>query len=184
MSTTSTPVSPDAYAVLRDAIESLTEGFALYDEDARLVMHNARYAEMNALVEDLLVPGLDYEILLREMVRRGGYADAVGREDEWISQRLDNSLTFAQDDIVRHTNGKAYQVSIHPTQLGGFVVTRTDITERQSAEDRQRESDEVMRQVLEASPAAVVMARVGIAPLRSATNRASSAAVRSSIGGA
>lgn len=147
--------------LLRDAIESLSEGFALYDEDNRLVMFNARYREMNGLVADLLEPGLDYEIMLREMARRGGYADAIGQEEEWIAERIGNSMDYDKNVEVRHTNGKTYSVSVHPTTLGGFVVTRTDITERKQSEANEREGDLLVRRVLEGSPAAVIMARVG-----------------------
>ncbi len=147
--------------LLRDAIESLSEGFALYDNDHRLVMFNSRYREMNGLVADLLEPGLDYEMMLREMARRGGYKDAVGREDEWVAERVDNAMDYTQEDEITHTNGNTYIVSIHPTKLGGFVVTRTDVTKRKQAEARERDGDLLVRRVLDASPAAVVMAQVG-----------------------
>jgi signal transduction histidine kinase len=150
-----------ALDLLRDAIESLSEGFALYDNDHRLVMFNNRYREMNGLVADLLEPGLDYEMMLREMARRGGYADAVGREDEWVAERVENATEYAQEDEITHTNGNTYIVSIHPTKLGGFVVTRTDVTKRKQAEARERDGDLLVRRVLDASPAAVIMAHVG-----------------------
>lgn len=151
----------NALDLLSDAIESLSEGFALYDNDHRLVMFNSRYREMNGLVADLLEPGLRYEMMLREMARRGGYADAIGREDAWVAERVDNAMEYAQEDEITHTNGNTYIVSIHPTKLGGFVVTRTDVTKRKQAEARERDGDLLMRRVLEASPAAVVMAQVG-----------------------
>lgn len=147
--------------MLRDAIESLSEGFALYDEDSRLVMFNSSYREMNHAVADILEPGLEWEILMRETARRGIYADAVGREAEWISDRVDNGIEYIQDFELRHTDGSCYLVSVHPTKLGGFVVTRTDITDKKQAEINERDGDLLIRQVLEASPAAVVMARVG-----------------------
>lgn len=147
--------------MLRDAIESLSEGFALYDEDGRLVMFNTRYREMNHAVEDILEPGLDWEILMRETARRGVYAEAIGREDEWISARIENGIEYIQDYELKHTDGTYYTVSVHPTKLGGFVVTRTDITARKHAEIAERDGDLLIRQVLEASPAPVVMARVG-----------------------
>ncbi len=153
--------SGKALDLLRDAIESLTEGFALYDNDHRLVMFNSRYKEMNGLVADLLVPGLEYEVMLREMARRGGYTDAIGREDAWVAERVENAIEYAQDDEITHTNGKTFIVSIHPTKLGGFVVTRTDVTDRRQAEARERDGDLLVRRVLEANPAAVVMAQVG-----------------------
>ncbi|MEM9104121.1 MAG: ATP-binding protein [Pseudomonadota bacterium] len=153
--------SHKALDMLRDAIEALSEGFALYDEDNRLVVYNRRYREMNHAVEDILEPGLDWEILMRETARRGVYADAVGHEDEWVSNRLENGIEYIQDYELKHADGSCYLVSVHPTKLGGFVVTRTDITERKQAEAAERDGDELIRQVLEASPAPVVMARVG-----------------------
>ena len=147
--------------MLRDAIESLSEGFALYDEDGCLVMFNNRYREMNHAVADILEPGLDWEILMRETARRGVYAEAIGQEDSWVSARIENGIEYIQDYELKHTDGTYYEVSVHPTKLGGFVVTRTDITARKQAEVAERDGDLLIRQVLEASPAPVVMARVG-----------------------
>ena len=147
--------------LLSDAIESLSEGFALYDHEHRLVMFNERYREINTLIADLLEPGLPYEILLREMVNRGVYSDAAGREEAWVAERLENAVTYVRGDEVNHTSGKSYLVSIHPTKLGGFVVTKTDITARKQTEAQERDGDLLVRTVLDASSAVVVMARTG-----------------------
>ncbi|WP_233494867.1 ATP-binding protein [Ruegeria sp. A3M17] len=147
--------------LLRDAIESLKEGFALYDDDRRLVMFNQQYAEMNKGVADLLEPGLDWEILMRETARRGIYADAIGNEQQWVSDRLANGVEFIQDFELTETDGRTYLVSVHPTQLGGFVVTREDITDRKQAEVEERDGDLLIRKVLDASSAVVTMARIG-----------------------
>ena len=47
----------DARKMLADAIESLSEGFALYDEDGKLVMCNTSYREVNTGVADLAGAG-------------------------------------------------------------------------------------------------------------------------------
>ncbi len=147
--------------LLRDAIESLSEGFALYDDDRRLIMCNTRYKEMNHAVADLLEPGLDWEILMRETARRGIYAEAIGREEEWVADRLVNGVEYIQDFELAHTDGTCSLVSVHPTNLGGFVVTRTDITAKKQAESVERDGDLLVRRVLDSGPAAVVMARLG-----------------------
>ncbi|MEM9332947.1 MAG: ATP-binding protein [Pseudomonadota bacterium] len=147
--------------LLRDAIESLKEGFALYDDDRRLVMFNQRYADMNKGVADILKPGLDWEILMRETAKRGIYAEAIGNEEKWVSDRLNNGVEFIQDYELVETDGRTYLVSVHPTNLGGFVVTREDITDRKQIEADEREGDLLIRTVLDASSAVVVMARIG-----------------------
>ncbi|MGI9367031.1 MAG: ATP-binding protein [Rhizobiaceae bacterium] len=151
----------DALDVLRDAIESLSEGFALYDEDRQLVMCNQRYKDMNYAVADLLEPGLDWEILMRETARRGVYAEAIGREEAWIQDRLETTHDYVDEYELEHTDGSHYLVSTHPTKLGGFVVTRTDVTERKKAEFMDREGDLLVRTVLDASSTIVIMARTG-----------------------
>lgn len=150
-----------AREVLSDAIESLSEGFALYDENDRLVLCNERYREMNKAAEDIIEPGMSWEMLMRTLARRGVYKDAIGREEEWVSERLANGVEFIQDFELRHTDGRTYLVSVHPTRLGGFVVTRTDITAMKQAEAIERDSDLLVRKVLDSGSAVVVMARIG-----------------------
>ena len=116
---------------------------------------------MNKGIADLLKPGLDWEILMRESARRGIYADALGREDQWVADRLANGVEFIQDYELSETDGKTYLVSVHPTTLGGFVVTRVDITDKKQNEALERDSDLLVRTVLDASSAVVVMARIG-----------------------
>ena len=150
-----------AQDLLRDAIESLKEGFALYDENRCLVMFNQRYAEMNKGVAHLLKPGLNWEILMRETARRGVYADAIGNEEQWVADRLGNGVEFIQDFELTETDGRTYLVSVHPTRSGGFVVTREDITSRKQAEIEERDGDILIQKVLDASSAVVTMARIG-----------------------
>ncbi len=146
--------------VLADAIEALSEGFALYDEDGDLVMCNSEYRAMNSGVADLLEPGLNWEILMRESARRGIYADAIGREAEWVNDQLSNGGEFIQAFELKHTDGKVFHVSVHPTKLGGFVVTRTDVTSVKEAEALKGEADELVNKVLEACPASILMSRI------------------------
>jgi signal transduction histidine kinase/PAS domain-containing protein len=147
--------------LLGDAIESLSEGFALYDEHGRLVIFNEQYREMNRAAADIIEPGVSWEILMRTLARRGAYKDAIGREEEWVSERLANGVDYIQEFELRHTDGSCYLVSVHPTKLGGFVVTRTDITAMKQAEATERESDLLVRKVLDSTSAVVVMARIG-----------------------
>ncbi|MGI9402293.1 MAG: ATP-binding protein, partial [Rhizobiaceae bacterium] len=150
-----------AREMLGDAIESLSEGFALYDEEGKLVLFNDKYREMNSAVEDILAPGLRWEMLMRTLARRGVYADAIGSEEQWVSDRLSGGGEYIQEYELKQTDGSTYSVSVHPTKLGGFVVTRTDITATKQAEATERESDLLVRKVLDTCSAVVVMARIG-----------------------
>ena len=56
---------------LRDALESINEGFALWDADDRLIFANRRYASLYSSMNSLPQPGESYETLLRAAVSAG-----------------------------------------------------------------------------------------------------------------
>lgn len=146
-----------AREMLADAVESLSEGFALYDEDHRLVMCNSLYRELNQPVRDLIKPGVEWNELLRESAKRGVYRDAVGREDKWLDEQIQSRIEFHSPFEVPLSDGKWHSVSIHPTDLGGFVVTRADISERKKAEAAERDATAVLQKVLDACPSPIRM---------------------------
>ncbi len=149
-----------ARETLEDAIESLSEGFALYDAEDRLVMCNERYREFNEQSADMLAAGVRWSDFIRAGAERGQYRNAVGRVDEWIEERVeqrrqpDAKLEFQQSD------GRWFEVSNQRTRSGGVVVTRSDITDRKQMEQALRESEALIRQVLEAAPLPVGMTRL------------------------
>jgi signal transduction histidine kinase/ActR/RegA family two-component response regulator len=149
-----------AREMLANAIESLSEGFALYDEDHRLVMCNRLYREMNTPVADLIRPGMKWTDMLRAGASRGMYVDAIGREEEWFNDRVQNRVRFQSRYEANLGNGKWHSVSIHPTDLGGFVVTRADISERKKAEASEREATALLKQVLDACPTPTRMSTI------------------------
>src|SRR6185437_8546410 len=73
---------------LEEAIEALPEGFALFDAEDRLVLFNARYRSLYPRSGNAIVVGARFADILRERVRRGEYAGAKDRPDEWIAERL------------------------------------------------------------------------------------------------
>lgn len=74
---------------LVEAIESISEGFAYYGADDRLVLCNSCYREMlHSGVDHNLVPGTSFEAIIRNAAERGEIEDATGHVEEWIQKRL------------------------------------------------------------------------------------------------
>ena len=65
----------------------------------------------------------------------------------------------AHDLEIVQADGRIYSVSLRPTSSGGFVITRTDITERRRAEAMIRDREALLATVLDTIPVAIVMAR-------------------------
>jgi len=150
--------SPD---MLREVIEAMSEGLALFDEEARLVRCNAGYRELNPLIADMLEPGLEWEIILRESGMRGAIAaDALDRL-RWMENRLATGAGSSAALEIELTNGAIHEIAMRQTPVGGFVVTQSDISEKRQYEEHERQADILLRKVLEACPANVIMSRIG-----------------------
>ncbi|MEP1208055.1 MAG: PAS domain-containing protein [Rhizobiaceae bacterium] len=152
--------SSEVSEVFSDALDSLTEGFALFDSNHRLVVCNQAARDMSHPLEHLYEPGVSREHIIRQEAKLGGYVDAAGREEDWIAQHLDTGTHFKQNIKMERSNGSCYLVSTYPTKLGGLVVTSRDITETKRIEVEKRQSDDLVRMVLETSASAVLMTRL------------------------
>lgn len=148
-----------ARETLHDAVESLSEGFALYDTEDRLVMCNQRYRDFNFMSADLLVPGVSWVDFIRGGAERGQYTGAEGRIDTWLEERKQLRRQFSTEMEFQQTDGRWFQFSNQPTRQGGIVVTRTDISNRKEMERALRDSESLVRSILEAAPVPVAMTR-------------------------
>lgn len=124
----------------RDAIESISDGFALYDNQDRLVFCNRRYREIYATSADLLVPGRTFADILRIGAERGQYAEAVGRVEEWVAERLERH--YALETLEQQLgDGRWLRIVERRTSDGGIVGIRSDITDLKAAEALRRQRD-------------------------------------------
>ncbi|MDP7014295.1 MAG: PAS domain S-box protein [Pirellulaceae bacterium] len=142
---------------LIDAIDSFTEAFALYDADDRLVICNQKYREAYSDCVDLLEPGSLFLDQIRAGAARGQIAAAVGREEEWVRERLEQHENPGGVSLQELGDGRWLQVSERRTREGGIVGVRTDITERKLAVDALRESEARLRSVLETSSVFILL---------------------------
>jgi adenylate cyclase len=117
---------------LIDAIESINEGFALYDADDRLVLCNSRYEELLYPGEDVpMVPGTSFERVIRRAAERGHIQEAKGRVDAWVAERIARHRNPVAAEIQHRDGNRWIQVSERRIAGGGTVAIYTDITEIQ-----------------------------------------------------
>ncbi|MBV7455518.1 PAS-domain containing protein [Acidovorax sp. sif1233] len=117
-----------ARELLQDAVESLPEGFALFDADDRLVVCNAQYRKLYPISAPMIVPGSTFEQIARYGVERGQYLDAVGNEEDWIAQRVADHRSASQAVLQRLPHGRWLQADERRTPQGGIAGVRTDVT--------------------------------------------------------
>jgi PAS domain S-box-containing protein len=141
-----------AQRLLYDAIESVSEGFVLFDSDDRLVLCNSHYRLRMAEVSDMLVPGTLFETMITAAVRRGVVVSANADPDEWLRQRLAAHQVPAGPRKTHLASGTWLQVREYRTRDGGYVSIQTDITSQVAAERALSDSEERHRQLVELAP--------------------------------
>lgn len=140
---------------MTSAIEALSESFALFDEQDRLVLCNARFRAAHLQFGDLMERGLPWSIFVSQAGRHGR-----GLALEQIEAHL---ASGQQTPIAVETElpgDRWVHLGMHPTAEGGFVLTETDVTQAHAAAELRGEADDLMREVLDACAANVLMTRI------------------------
>ena len=109
---------------LVDAIESISESFALFDANERLVLANTRFKEFHG-GGDLIRPGSALDEVLRADTARGPLS---------IEQRLAHCRSPGAPFELILTDGRIILVSDRRTSQGGYVSVGTDISDKKVAE--------------------------------------------------
>ena len=122
-----------AREVLAEAIDSLTDGFALFDKNRSLVLCNEQYRTMLPALSEELVPGADFEKLWETARERGQFLQVLDAEN---GEPLD-SMTAWQSTVpveLLTREGRWLLARDRVTASGGRVGVSIDITERKHAE--------------------------------------------------
>lgn len=128
------------------ALQSLHQGVALYDADARLITCNRQYSAGLDRCESEIHPGIHYGELVDLAFDRGQYAITREDNDPAVMRLLAYDAPTGTSPIeVRHHDGRWMEVERHRTEDDGIVTITTDITEI-----KQRE-DELLKQAAELS---------------------------------
>jgi NO-binding membrane sensor protein with MHYT domain len=118
---------------MREAIESIADGFCLFDMDDRLVECNQRYREIMNFGTPIMT-GMSFEAIMRGAAQAGLILDADGRLEEWMAERLLRHRT-PRENFVEHFRGDRWiRVSERRVWNTGTVAIRTDITELKQTE--------------------------------------------------
>lgn len=120
---------------LRDAIDALPAGIAFYDKADRLYLWNKPYENISGDCLSILRRGIQFRDMLKEDLRGGHYAEANGREEEWLEERMAMRAKGEGSHIQDLTNGHWLQVQDRRTPDGGTVSICVDVTDVRRSEN-------------------------------------------------
>ncbi len=125
----------EARTQLADAVESISEGFALWGRDDRLVMYNARYSNIYPSLSDILRPGVSFESFARTGLERGVWPrDQEDALEDCVKKRLQRHRSSVSAFEQQLCDGRWVRVSKRRTKSGRIVSILTDISERKESE--------------------------------------------------
>ncbi len=130
----------EADALLRDAIDSISEGFVIYDKDDRFVMCNEAYRKLYPANAPLMLTGRTFEEIMRAGIDARQSPDAIGREAEWIAARMDAHRNERAPHEHRLSTGRWVLTSERRMRNGGIAGLRVDITALKQVQASLRES--------------------------------------------
>ena len=118
---------------LESALNSMSDGFVMFDADDRLIISNQSYRDMYQLSAPFIEEGARFDDIVREGARRGQYPQLKGDIDSFIrelqQQRRSSGL------IVERLlpGGRWILITERAMPDGGTVGIRTDITALKAA---------------------------------------------------
>jgi diguanylate cyclase (GGDEF)-like protein/PAS domain S-box-containing protein len=119
---------------LREAFDILPQGIVFLDAEGRYILWNKKYAEIYNRSSDLFEPGARLEDTIRVGVERGDYPEAIGREEEWIAERLKKLYHPGERHEQILSDGRVILIEERLTGDGGVIGLRVDITELKQRE--------------------------------------------------
>src|SRR5215468_9540937 len=121
---------------LATALDHMTQGVCLYDDNERLRLFNRGYIEMYRFPPELMKPG----VTLREILAyRASQGTLAGDVEDYRANLLNAMRAGKTTSNVIESGGRFIAVINKPTPDGGWVGTHHDITERRELERQHNE---------------------------------------------
>jgi PAS domain-containing protein len=122
-----------SHDMLESAIESMSDGFVMWDEADRLVVCNRRYREIYSFSAAFIQPGISFEQVVREGAKIGQYPQA-GADIEAFVRKMVAWHRGDSGSLERLLpDGRWLLITERRTPTGCIVGIRTDITELKRA---------------------------------------------------
>ena len=125
-----------AQSRLFQAIESMEDGFVLFDRDDRIVMLNSQFRKMLFPgLRELIQPGMAFRDMVQINIDHDVYADLSSEKiDEFISQRVYNHRHPGKPVELAISDGRWVLAREYRTPDDEIVGLYSDITERKHVE--------------------------------------------------
>jgi diguanylate cyclase (GGDEF)-like protein len=117
------------------ALSNMSQGLAMFDASARLVVCNQRFLKMYGLPPEIVKPGCLFRDVIACRIKNDNFfTDDIETFISDLWAKLDRGMTVKKFSNLR--DGRIISIVDHPTADGGWVTTHEDVTELRRAEER------------------------------------------------
>ncbi|HEV2153052.1 bifunctional diguanylate cyclase/phosphodiesterase [Bradyrhizobium sp.] len=117
---------------LNTAMNTMTQGLLMFDQDERLIVCNRRYIEMYRLSGDIVKPGAYFRDVIQHRYDAGSFEGDVDAYCDGILASVDQTHSA----IVETADGRLIEIKNQPATAGGWLATHDDVTARIRADER------------------------------------------------
>ncbi|TYC87447.1 PAS-domain containing protein [Novosphingobium sp. BW1] len=127
-----------ARVLLRDAIESLSDGFALFDDEDRMILCNRAFLKIFPYFEAISDRAPEFSELASRLARSGATVASRVAPERWLKDRVAQHRRAKGAHVQALSDGRWIQINELRTTQGGTVGIYTDITSVKAEDARQR----------------------------------------------
>ena len=141
--------------LLRAAIDAVSFGFGVFDEDLKLVIWNKAFRTLRGYPPALCKPGTEIIEFLRFNAKRGDYGE--GDIDDLVRSRWARINEHRSSELEHDLpSGQVLHIQYTRISRGGMVLSYADITERKRAEKNVADKEAQLRLAMDNMPGALV----------------------------
>ncbi|MGE0422660.1 MAG: PAS-domain containing protein [Reyranellaceae bacterium] len=145
----------ESEALLTRALESVNEGFALFDPSGRLAVMNRHYSGYFPDGDSYIRLGMTFEEITRAGIARGAYRLPPGTSaEDFLRQRI-ATRERGEATVFQTSEGRWLRAHDYRTPDGSVVALRSDVTELMRRTQALAESEERFRSLANNLPGVV-----------------------------
>ena len=133
---------------LHHALDSMSDGFMLFDAEHRLVEFNQQVAHMFPESGRTIQKGQTFREIIADSVHAGEVIPNDVPPEQWIESRLSLFPHADHAHEIELSGGRWVRSTDRETADGGVVSIRTDITDRKRSEEQRQKNEAELAHVL------------------------------------
>jgi len=141
-----------AQEILQEALETIPDGFVIYDQEDKLIVCNKAYRKIYKTSAPAIHLGTTFEDILRYGVTHQQYPQAGTTQksrEHWIQQRVKQHQNPTGVTVQKTNDGRWLKIDERRTKNNYIVGIRTDVSQIKEAQEALMEQAEVLERLAE-----------------------------------